>query len=142
MWSSLNDLGPGGAYLALRDPLGTSHAFNVGSRLTEHQRHRHKYTEAELPADRWFYFRDGSDRVVAVARNIKELQRVLHECPDDVVAHHAAGHDLSRWLRRVFADAVVGAALEVIERGLVDGATSSIDAREAMLVAIRSAYRI
>lgn len=142
VWSSLNDLGPGSAYLALRDPLGTSHAFNVGSRLTEHQRHLHKYTEAELPEDRWFYFRDGSDRVVAVARNIKELQRVLHECPDDVVAHHAAGHDLSRWLRRVFADAAVGATLEGIERGLVDGATSSVDAREAMLVAIRSAYRI
>jgi hypothetical protein len=53
-----------------------------------------KYLQVSLPPNRAFHFRDRDDRVVAVATNITDLQKILHDCSDGVLQHHAKGRDL------------------------------------------------
>jgi hypothetical protein len=96
----LATVGPGSGFLAVRSQLGESGAFRVGSRVTEHRRHMRKYLQVSLPPNRAFHFRDRDDRVVAVATNITDLQKILHDRSDGVLQHHAKGRDLSEVGRR------------------------------------------
>jgi hydroxymethylpyrimidine pyrophosphatase-like HAD family hydrolase len=136
----LSAVGPGSGFLAVRRHLGTPRTFRVGSRVTEHRRHLRKYLQVNLPPERSFYFRDRHDRQVAVASNIAELQRVVRDCADGVLEHHARGRDLSRWIDAVFGDEDLSMALAVVESHLAAHEITAGEAREAYLGAVRVAY--
>jgi hypothetical protein len=138
---ALADLGPGMGFLGVRPGLGQSHSFRVGSRLTQHRRHHRKYVRGRLDPLRSFHFRDGQDRAVATAANLDELQKVLRECSDDVVEHHARGGDLSRWVRQVFGDDDLASVMAAAERRLVAGEVSAGQARELLIDAVHAAYQ-
>ena len=90
--------------------------FRPGSRLTAHVRHWHKYAIGELPAHRRFLFRRGHDHPTgAVAANLRDFHLELARCEPDAIAHHALTHDFSRWIRSVFRDDRLAAALEQVE---------------------------
>ena len=136
----LSAVGPGSGFLAVRPRLGVPRTFRVGSRVTEHRRHLRKYLQVNLPHDRAFHFRDRHDRVVAVACNITDLQRILHDCADPVLVHHARGRDLSRWIDGVFGDEDLSMALAATESRLADHEITVDEARSQYLAAVRSAY--
>ncbi len=136
----LGSVGPGSGFLAVRPYLGVARTFRVGTRVTEHRRHLRKYLQATVRHDRAFHFRDDGDQVIAVAANLTELQRVLHDCPDSVLVHHAEGWDLSRWLDGVFGDEDLSMALAAIEGRLAEGDVSVDEARGLLMSAVRAAY--
>ncbi|MEI8080473.1 MAG: HAD family hydrolase [Actinomycetes bacterium] len=135
---AVSEIDFGNAYLAIRPDLGYSTPFQVGSRVTEHRRHWHKYTELNLPEDRSFHFRNRDDEMVGVASNLRSLTRVLTTCSPDVIEHHARGHDLSRWMRDVFVDPEVTDDFADVEDRVCAGTMSGQDAGIAMA---RSVHR-
>jgi hydroxymethylpyrimidine pyrophosphatase-like HAD family hydrolase len=136
----LATVGPGSGFLAVRSQLGESGAFRVGSRVTEHRRHMRKYLQVSLPPNRAFHFRDRDDRVVAVATNITDLQKILHDCSDGVLQHHARGRDLSKWVDGVFGDEDLSMALAAIESRLGDHEIPVDEARSQYMAVVRAAY--
>ena len=78
-------------------------AFAVGSRITAHLRHEHKYDETGVEPARRFRFRTEPDIPTgAVAANLSELEAELARCDEGVLRHHCPGHDFSRWVADVF----------------------------------------
>jgi hydroxymethylpyrimidine pyrophosphatase-like HAD family hydrolase len=136
----LSAVGPGSGFLAVRQHLGTPRTFRVGSRVTEHRRHLRKYLQVNVPAPLAFHFRDGHDRPAGIASNITDLLRILHDCGDGVLEHHAKGHDLSRWIDGVFGDEDLSMALAAIEARLCEHEISVADARTQYRAAVRTAY--
>lgn len=132
----------GHAYLAVRVGIGTSMPFRVASRVTEHQRHWHKYADAALPEQRRFFFRDERDDVVGVAGNLREFQAVLGWCDPAVVEHHALGHDFSRWFDHVFSDLFVARQLEELEDCVADHDIAPPQARERIIASVRRSYGV
>ena len=116
--------------------------FQVGSRVTAHRRHWHKYTDASLPADKQFYFRNGHDQIFASAGNVRQLRDTLHDCPDSVIVHHVQSHDLSRWIRSVLANPALAAQISNVEGQLTAGQITVDSARNTMLDYLRGAYRV
>lgn len=137
----LTSLPHGSALLARNGDRGLV-PFAVASRVTEHVRHWHKYATVRLRPDRRFYFRDRHDQPAGCAANLSELQAVLATCSDDVLVHHSAGNELSRWLRRVFQDDVLADELTEIEDSLSARHIEVSVARLRLMSAIRRRYRI
>jgi len=88
--------------------------FSVSRRLTAHVRHREKYRSVPVPADRAFVFRRGGDGKARTVRTLEDFVAALDGEPP--FAEHLAAHDFSRWLRGVFADRMLAARVEKIER--------------------------
>ena len=87
------------ALLAVRPGIAaTTTTVTLAVRTTPQVRHEHKYGSGRLAPERWFFFRDGDDHVVAVAANMAELRAVLRDADGSVLRHHAATADLSRWV--------------------------------------------
>jgi hypothetical protein len=99
-----------------------------------------KYLQVNLPPNRAFHFRDRDDQVVAVATNITDLQKILHDCSDGVLQHHAKGRDLSKWVDGVFGDEDLSMALAAIESRLGDREIPVDEARSQYMAVVRSAY--
>lgn len=130
------------AYLAQAEGTGESGLFRLASRVTEHHRHWHKYTDGELPREHCFYFRDSADTLVAVVGNMRRLRDVVRTCGDDVLRHHARGHDLSNWVRGVLANATLAAEVREVEERLRVAAVDVDDARSEYLGLLRAHYGV
>lgn len=87
---------PGSGVVTLHD--GEPLRFVPPVRSTLHMRHLHKYAEGRLPRERFFYFRNERGPTGQVAGNLPEFVGVVRHAGDDVLRHHAAGNDFSRWL--------------------------------------------
>lgn len=114
----------------------------LSNRWVRHVRHWRKYASAQLPADRRFQFRDQAGKLVGLAGNLVEFQRLLHRCDERTLARHARARDFSRWLRQVIADDVLAAVFEPVERRFL-GDLSKLeaqDARMAMVDAVQKRY--
>lgn len=136
------DMTPGQAFAALPPTVGQSKVFTVASRLTKHVRHWHKYTAMRLDPQRWFYFRDRLDQPGGSAANLSELQVVLARCSDEVLVHHAQGHELSEWIRQVFQDASLADELAIVENRIATGSTDPGVARMELMSAVRRKYGV
>lgn len=127
---------PGAALLVAAPRVAASAWFTVATRATPHLRHWHKYTAQHLPAERAFFARDGRDVVVAAAANLTELGDLLATCSDDVLAHHVAGSDFSRWIRDVFHDDRLADAVARVERDARAGHVEVSLSRQLLLAAL------
>jgi len=114
--------GPSGrAVLAWRQHPRQPVAFTVGSRVTPHLRHEHKYGQAGVEPARRFHFRSGPGAPTgAVAANLGQLEAELAGCDEGVLRHHCPGHDFSRWVADVFHDGLLAADLAAAEGALAD----------------------
>jgi hypothetical protein len=126
----LTPLGSGGG------PLTT---VRIAPRATAHVRHHHKYTDADVRRDRGFHFRTTAGRTGAVATNLREFVGELERCAPEVVCHHAAGYDFSRWTREVLADPVLAERVHTVERATPHDVEA---ARAALIDAISARYGI
>ena len=88
----------------------------LGTRRTAHVRHEHKYEAHGTERERSFWFRDDADRTTGVvARNLRELEHELTQCPRSVLRHHGPSNDFSHWIDDVFHDRRLAEAVRAIE---------------------------
>jgi hypothetical protein len=113
---------------------GQSRRFVVGSRLTEHVRHRSKYLD--MPVSDALAFRFGEpDQPLTRARSLKELTGFLTTMSPDRLQPYLLRHDFSRWLGGVFRDASL--AQHVLR---IEAEQHAADAGAAIAQAIRARY--
>ncbi len=117
---------------------GAPVTFQLGERLADHIRHWHRYTDAELPRERAFYFgmhgRDG------IARNVREFHRGLRRIPEPILRGHARRGDLSRWIEQVLQARQLAAFVGRLEADLTLGSRPEPDVRARLLTAIERHY--
>jgi len=124
-------------------PAAPPQRFSLSERRTTHVRHWHKYVRGRLPAGRCFAFRTESGVLRAVSANVAELHQVMRSCDVGVLRHHAARHDLSRWLREAIQDETLAGDVQRIEQEFVESQRSNDDAeqfRAGAISAIESRY--
>jgi hypothetical protein len=87
----------------------------------------------------WFYFRRSWDSATgAVARDLNQLEGELEASTPDVIGHHSASGDFSRWLREVLGDRERADALAVVETDIRNGAVDLETGRQRLLGALRA----
>jgi hypothetical protein len=123
------------------DP-GAAVIVSLVPRQTAHLRHWHKYLAGQLPRSRRFFFlRSPGNANGATAANIIELHRELARCDHDVLVHHTARGDFSRWLEDVFSDGMLSQEFATIEEHLRRDRDWPIEAaRYELLAAIERRY--
>ena len=111
----------------------------LAPRLTAHVRHREKYADVPVPAERAFVFTaadDGEQR----ATTFREFIRLLAARPAAEVAGYVERGDFSRWVNDVFGDPALSAALRTIEDQFRLGRIA--DPSDAVIHAIASRYQL
>jgi hypothetical protein len=94
--------------------------------------------DVTLPAVQWFYFRRSRDSATgAVARDLNQLEGQLEVATPDVIAHHSANSDFSRWVGEVLHDGERAAALALVEADIRNGAIDLETGRQLLLDALR-----
>ena len=133
-------LRPREGLLALRPALGRTTTLRLSARSTPQVRHAHKYGAVQVSPEKRFYFRDVDDRVVDVAGSMAELCLALARVDDGVLVHHAAGHDLSRWISSVFQDGALATAVAETEHQLSRHRIPVSEERARVLAAVVRRY--
>ena len=102
----------------------------------ERLRHRRKYAEGELGADRSFYFRGVDEKLNLRAHNLMVFMRLADGIDDETWLHHLQRGDYATWFRDMIKDDALASAAEAVaaEPGLTAaesraGIRSAIDAR-------------
>jgi hydroxymethylpyrimidine pyrophosphatase-like HAD family hydrolase len=98
----------------------------------EHQRHRRKYAEGELPPDRSFYFRGPEGKFNLRAQNLILFLQLADGVDDSTWLYHLHAGDYSRWFRDCIKDSALAAEADQI------AAMSDLSAQESRKL-IRSA---
>ena len=115
--------------------LGSSSArpFTVAARRTAHVRHRHKYADVQLPAERRFYFR-GGEEVPVVAGTLHEFRAAVRHVDPAVLEYHLQRGDLSRWLEHTIADRDLAAEVAALEGELAARRAADLERVRAAIV--------
>jgi hydroxymethylpyrimidine pyrophosphatase-like HAD family hydrolase len=133
--------GPAGrAVLAWRQHPRQPVAFTIGTRVTPHLRHEHKYDQTGVEPAHQFHFRTEPDTPTgAVAANLSELEAELAGCDEGVLRHHCPGHDLSHWVADVFHDGPLAASLAAAEAALTRRSPGAVveQVRLALIAALQ-----
>lgn len=88
--------------------------FRIAPRLTHHVRHRHKYLDVPVAADRRFTFRFGDQQGPVVA-SLQDLSNALARTPVERLSGHVQRGDLSRWIGDVVRDDALATAVRDLE---------------------------
>jgi hypothetical protein len=100
---------------------------------------------AKLPPHRWFLFRGRWGVTGRSAANVAEFHAELQRAGPDVVQHHVACGDFSRWIETVVKDDQLALAFSAIEGAAKDGSDPTRgtveDWRRGLLRAIEERYR-
>jgi hypothetical protein len=124
---------------------GPARAFTPSPRVSAHVRHWHKYMHAQLPPHRWFVFRGRWGVTGRSAANVAEFHDELQRAGPDVVQHHVACGDFSRWIQTVVKDDQLALAFSAIDgaaRGASDPTRGMVEEwRRGLLRAIEERYR-
>jgi hypothetical protein len=105
--------------------------FSPSPRELSHVRHQSKYAEEQVPYERGFTFRDASGAVGTHVSSLAEFATELERVPRTALSHHAAHRDFSRWIRDVFQDQILAAAVRRAEE------TFRPEDREAFCAAVQ-----
>jgi hydroxymethylpyrimidine pyrophosphatase-like HAD family hydrolase len=131
---------PGRAVLAWREQPRQPAAFTLGTRVTPHLRHEHKYDQAGVELAHWFHFRtEPGTPTGAFAANLNELEDELARCDAGVLRHHCPSRDFSRWVADVFHDRPLAAELAAAEGTLTRRSPGAVveQARLALVFALQ-----
>lgn len=89
--------------------------FKVAPRLTLHVRHRAKYVEVPMPAERAFHFTCNGRNFGAPARTLKDFVTLQARLPSKSVEGHARRGDFSNWIAKVLGDQPLANAVRQVE---------------------------
>lgn len=112
--------------------------FTTAPRLTTHVRHRAKYLEVPLPAERAFHFTCNGQNFGAPARTLKEFVQMQEQLPAAALEAHAQRGDFSRWIAKVFGDQPLAAAIRKVEDRFCRGEVPNLS--RALIKPIRERY--
>ena len=113
--------------------------FRLGARLTAHVRHRAKYRDVPLAAERAFVFTRKGRGWGKPARTLRAFVEGVARAPTDVLDGHARRSDFSRWIAEVFGDQPLAADLREVEERHRTG--EALELRTALVEAISAALR-
>jgi energy-coupling factor transporter ATP-binding protein EcfA2 len=105
----------------------------------DRQRHRRKYAEGELPADRSFFFRGPENALNLRAHNLIIFMQLADGVDDDTWMHHLRRGDYSRWMAEGIKDPHLADAVRRVEQEPSVGAERS---RQAIRSAIEERYTV
>jgi hypothetical protein len=111
----------------------------LGARRSVHVRHWHKYVHGYLPPRLHFAFRDDQGPTGRSAANLEDFHRELQLCPENVLSHHLAHGDFSRWISQALRDDRLASAIQNIESSR-DRETDAEATRDALTQAIERRY--
>jgi hypothetical protein len=103
----------------------------------DHRRHRRKYVEGELPADRSFYFRGPENRLGLRADNLSRFLELGDGVDDATWLHHLRKGEYSSWIRHQLKDNKLAKRLAEIEH---DESLSASESREQVRRTIEERY--
>ncbi len=128
---------PGDVFVWL---LGGSHgplAVRVQPPASEVRRHRRKYAEGKLGADRSFFFRGPGGKLNLRAHNLNMFIQIAEGVDDETWLHHLRSGDYSQWLREAIKDEALASEVREIEK---DGKEGPQKTRSAVIEAINRRY--
>ncbi|MGD1237568.1 HAD hydrolase family protein [Mycobacterium seoulense] len=96
---------------------GPPREFTIGERHTRHVRHRHKYADIHLPAERRFYFH-ATGLPTAAAATMHDFSVALRHLDQQALEYHLERGDFSRWLEGTIADKELAARVAAWEDDL------------------------
>ncbi len=82
----------------------------------DHLRHRRKYAEGELPADRSFYFRGPNHQLNLRAHNLILFMQMAEGVDEETWLHHLHEGDYSKWISEGIKDAHLAEAVRQVEQ--------------------------
>jgi hypothetical protein len=82
----------------------------------DRRRHRRKYAEGELPADRSFFFRGPEDRLNLRAHNLFQFMELGEGLDDQTWLHHLQRGDYSTWMSEGIKDPTLADRVRQIEQ--------------------------
>ncbi|KKC03579.1 HAD family hydrolase [Mycobacterium nebraskense] len=97
---------------------GPPREFTFGERETRHVRHRHKYADIRLPAERRFYFHTTDGLPIAPAATMHDFTVALRRLDQQALEYHLERGDFSRWLEGTIADNELAARVAAWEDDL------------------------
>jgi hydroxymethylpyrimidine pyrophosphatase-like HAD family hydrolase len=121
---------------------GMARPFRIGTRLSAHVRHWHKYATTPLPVSRRFHFHgsDSSDPDAGAA-TLEEFGRQLRHCDLGTIGYHLARADFSKWVGGAFADPALTSELAGIERDVANGRAAALERpRQQIWATIQNRY--
>ncbi len=96
---------PSGEFVLIQpDDASDATTFSPAPRQTAHVRHLRKYADSQVPPDQRFFFRGPDGHIVTAADSLNAFREAVGTVPEEILAHHAARGDFSRWVLDVFSD--------------------------------------
>jgi HAD superfamily hydrolase (TIGR01484 family) len=102
-------------------------------------RHRRKYAEGELGADRSFYFRGPEGKLNLRAQNLNLFVQLAWGVDDRTWSHHLERGDYSRWFREAIKDQPLAEEAEEIENRV---GLSAEESRALIAAAVERHYTL
>jgi hypothetical protein len=120
-----------------RDRTETAELIQVTPARGDRRRHRRKYAEGDVGAEKSFMFRGPESRLKLRAQNLVIFMQMADGVDDETWFHHLRQHDYSRWFRQAIKDDGLAQEVERIER--LDG-LSADESRDRVRAAIEDRY--
>ena len=135
-WAVLSHLKVGQAVAlpVTEEAAGELRLFTIARRLTPHVRHREKYVDVPVSADRAFVF-NANGQPGRRIRTLRQFVSELEHTPSPLLAGYITRGDFSRWIGDVFGDRALAAELKALEERYRSGS------REETLPEMASAVR-
>lgn len=128
---------PGEALVWERFGGGSPYKMRVTPGEAERRRHRRKYAEGALPADRSFYFRGPTGALNLRAQNLILFAQIADGVDEPTWTHHLRQGDYSRWFSESIKDEALAEAAQQIEQ---QSELSAGESRKLMRAAIEERY--
>ncbi len=110
------DAAPGEAIAWFRGSGGGLARIKPEMTSIERRRHRRKYAEGELGADRSFFFRGPKGKLNLRASNLVLFVQMAEGVDDETWLYHLRRGDYSAWVREALKDELLAGEVERIER--------------------------
>ena len=116
-WPTLGRLKPGQAVaLPITDEArGELRLFTIAPRLTPHVRHREKYVDVPVSADRAFVFTGNGHSSPRRVQTLRQFVAALEGSPASLLDAYVVRGDFSRWIGDVFGDRALADELRRLE---------------------------
>jgi HAD superfamily hydrolase (TIGR01484 family) len=130
------DLPRGQALLWLIEKNETIVVTTEPSRI-EHHRHRRKYAEGQLEAERMFHFRGPAGKLDLKAQNLSTFVQLAEGIDEETWLFHLKRADYSNWLRHALKDPDLADQIQAVEQ---DASLPDRESRERIKNAILQKY--
>ncbi|OBH27587.1 HAD family hydrolase [Mycobacterium sp. E342] len=120
---------------------GPPREFTIGERHTRHVRHRHKYADIHLPAERRFYFHTTDGLPIAPAATMHDFTVALRHLDQQALEYHLERGDFSHWLEGTIADKELAARVAAWEDDLEARRAADLERiRQQVVEAVEKRY--